>query len=459
MQSRVLEGQQRLETLFTSVVAKARVFQGGGNELTTSALRDTVDAAGNRALARLFPKFGPADDPAWSKVITKARDGAPDALAVVGWHGEVPANPVCKEVLARTSASGTKGSDLQRDLGDAPFGWPKDAIDGALLALLASGNVRAERDSHPVDGPKELPATQVSKATFFKEDEPPTKQEQLAVRGVLTEAKVPYTPGKEGSSISGLMQHLLDLAGRAGGPPPLPEAPDTSHLDGIAALAGNQQVRAVAQHAEQLRQDIKTWSAAGAQRDAREQAWRTLDRLLTHAGVLELAASIRPQRNAIEADRLLMHEPDPVAPLVKELSDALRSAVVDAAKGARDEQEKAMADIEASGEWQQLDLADREPILAASGLAASGVPSVATDDELLKALDATPLSSWAERRQAIPAKVAAARASAAKKLEPKSVTVTPPAATLRTEAEVDAYLATLRERLFQHVANGETVII
>lgn len=104
---------------------------------------------------------------------------------MVGWQGEVPANPVCKEVLARTSGCGTKGSDLQRDLGDAPFGWPKDTIDGALLGLLASGNIRAERDGHPVDGPKELPATQVSKATFFKEDEPPTKQEQLAVRGVL----------------------------------------------------------------------------------------------------------------------------------------------------------------------------------------------------------------------------------------------------------------------------------
>ena len=459
MQSRVLEGRQRLNGLFASVIAKARVFQGGGNELTTSSLRDGVEAAGNHALARLFPKFNAADDPAWSKVITKARDGAPDALAVVGWQGEVPANPVCKEMLARTSGSGTKGSDLQRDLGDAPFGWPKDAIDGALLALLASGNIRAERDGHPVDGPKELPATQVGKATFFKEDEPPTKQEQLAVRGVLTEAKVPYTPGKEGAAISGLVQHLLDLAGRAGGPPPLPESPDTSHLDGIAALAGNQQVRAVAQHAEQLRQDIKTWSAAGTQRAGREEAWRTLDRLLTHAASLDLTTSIKAQRDAIAANRLLMHAPDPVAPLIKELSDALRTAVLDVAKSAKDDQEKALADIEASAEWQQLNPADHAPILASSGMSAAAIPAVGSDDELLQALDATPLSAWAERRQAIPAKVAAARQAAAKKLEPKSVTVTPPAATLRTEAEVDTYLADLRERLLRHIANGETIII
>jgi hypothetical protein len=47
----------------------------------------------------------------------------------------------------------------------------------------------------------------------------------------------------------------------------------------------------------------------------------------------------------------------------------------------------------------------------------------------------------------------------AKKHEPKSVTVTAPAATLRTEADVDAYLAELRERLLQHVTNGETIVI
>lgn len=459
MQSRVLEGQQRLENLFATVTAKARVFQGGGNELTTSSLRDGVEAASNHALDRLFPKFHAADDAGWSKVITKARDGAPDALSIVGWQGEVSANPVCKEVLARTSGSGTKGGELQHDLGDAPFGWPKDAVDGALLALLASGNIRAERDAHPVDGPKELPATQIGKATFFKEDEPPTTLEQLAVRGLLTEAKVPFTSGKEGAAISGLVQHLLELAMRAGGSPPLPEPPDTSHLDGIAALAGNQQVRSVAQQAEQLRQNIQAWSEAGAKRADREKEWRTLDRLLAHASTLELAASIKAQRDAIEAERLLMQSPDPIAPLIKELSDALRAAVLDAASSVKDDQADAVLGLEASVEWQGLDPADRTTILEHAGLTAIAVPAVGSDDELLKALDTTPLNTWVERRQAISAKVAAARATAAKKHEPKSVTITTPAATLRTEADVDTYLTALREQLLLHIANGETIII
>ena len=44
-------------------------------------------------------------------------------------------------------------------------------------------------------------------------------------------------------------------------------------------------------------------------------------------------------------------------------------------------------------------------------------------------------------------------------LEPKSVSVTLTSATLRTQAEVDAYLAALRERLLRHITDGETVII
>jgi len=458
MQSRVLEGDQRLGALFSAIVAKARVFQGGGNELTSTSLRDGVETAGNNALARLFPKFAAADDPAWSKVITQTRDGAPDALTIVGWAGEVPANPVCKEVLSRTSGSGTKGSDLQRDLSSSPFGWPKDAIDGAILALLASGNTRAERDNHPVDGPKELPATQIGKSTFFKEDEPPTKQEQLAVRGVLTEAGVPYTSGKEGAAISGLLQHLLALAAHAGGPPPLPEVPDTTHLAGIAALAGNQQVRAVAEHAEQFRQDIKSWSSAGEQRAARESTWRMLDRLLLHAAHLDVA-QVRVQREAVQQGRLLMESPDPVAPLAKEVCDALRSAVLDSAAGVIKDQENALQGLQVSAEWQQLDQDERKALIVSAGLSAASRPAVSSDEDLLKALDETPLIAWKERRQAIAAKVAAAREAAAKQLEPRAVAVAPPPATLRTPAEVEAYVTALRERLLQHVTDGETVII
>ena len=65
--------------LFDDVIAHARVFQGGGAELTTATLRDAVETAAKRSLIRLFPKFGQGDSPNWGNVVTKARDGVPDA--------------------------------------------------------------------------------------------------------------------------------------------------------------------------------------------------------------------------------------------------------------------------------------------------------------------------------------------------------------------------------------------
>ena len=117
MQSRIEDEERHLTELFASVIEQARVFQGGGNELTTSSLRTGVETAGQHALSRQFPRFRIADHANWGKVKEKVRDGAPDALKQVGWDGEVAANPVCKEVLARVSGAGTKGSDLRTAAG------------------------------------------------------------------------------------------------------------------------------------------------------------------------------------------------------------------------------------------------------------------------------------------------------------------------------------------------------
>ena len=99
-------------------------------------------------------------------MVTKASEGAPDALDAVGHHGEPITNVVCKEVLTAISAGGTKGTDLQKRFDAPPFGWPRDAVNGAILTLFAAGNIRATQDGKTLDGPKELPPTQIGKVTL-----------------------------------------------------------------------------------------------------------------------------------------------------------------------------------------------------------------------------------------------------------------------------------------------------
>ena len=433
MQSRVEQANERLTALFGAVISNASVFQGGGNELTSGSLRTGVETAGGHSLARLFLKFKIADHPGWEKVVAQARDGAADSLMSVGWPSGIPANPVCKEVLARISGAGTKGSDLQRDLADPPYGWPKDAVDGAILALLVNGSIRATQNGQPVAGAKELPRTQIGKAVFYKEDDPPTMAERLAVRGLLRKAEVPYTPDQEGAAISGLLQHLVDLAQRAGGTAPLPPPPVTDHVAALASLVGNEQFRAVAAAADALQGDLAAWSKSAEGRAAREAAWAKLGRLLTHGEGIAAADDVRTQHRAILDSRLLLNDPDPVVPLIARIGAALRDAVVAAVQDAQSAYAAATAELEKSEEWQKVEPSDRESLIADAGLSLVAVPAVATDEDLLQALDLVSLSGWRERRQALPAKAAAARAAAAKQIEPSSVEVKPPSATIKTE--------------------------
>jgi hypothetical protein len=459
MKTRLATDEDRLDTLFADVVAHARVFQGGGNEVTTSSLREGVETAAHRSLIRLFPKFDAADNPNWAKVIIKARDGAPDALDAVGHHGEPISNAVCKEVLASISPSGTKGTELHKRFGAPLFGWPRDAVNGAILTLLAAGNIRGAQDHKDVSGPKELPPNQIGKVTFYKEDEPPSQMQRIAVRSLLSAADIPYEPGQEGAQIPALLQRLKDLAGRAGGPPPLPEPPGLAHLSALLARTGHQRFRAVADDHERLRGDLTRWLLADQQREKREAELHQLQRLLRHAESLPVASAISPAVAAIRDGRQLLDEPDPLTPLLQELTDALRSEIKQRAEQLTAIQRAVVGELESWEEWFELDQADREAIIRDVRLVIAPPPDVATDAKLLELLDATPLSAWQDRINLVPNRGDQARERALEHLQPESVHVAMPPRTITNEEDLAAYLDDVRSRVHAHLAAGKTVIL
>ena len=459
MKTRLATEDERLATLFMEIVAHARVFQGGGAEVTTSTLRQAVETAANRSLIRLFPKFTAGDNANWGKVITKARDGAPDALEAVDHHGEPTTNAVCKEVLAAVSPGGTKGADLHKDFAGPPFGWPRDAVNGAILTLLAAGNIRASQDGKELSNPKELPPSQIGKVTFYKEHEPPTVAQRLAVRGLLTAAGIAYEPGQEGAQIPALLQGLKSLASRAGGPPPMPESPDPAHLDALAALGGYQRFRAVADDHDDLSRDLDRWQVADQQREKRETEWHNLQRLLRHAKGLPIADAVAPAVTAIRDGRQLLDDPNPTAPLLAELTTALRSEVAQRAEQLATAQRMAVAELEEWDEWAKLDVGDSDALIAEAKLAPTELPDVSTYAKLLEVLDATPLSSWQERISLVPSRRDQARHRAAKLLQPASVTVALPPATIKTPSDLEAYIDEIRARVQPHLDADKTVII
>jgi hypothetical protein len=459
MRTRLATDDEQLKVLFEELVASARVFQGGGVELTVSTLVAAVETAANRSLARLFPRFGQADGPHWSKVAERAREGAPDALSAVGHQGGPTTNAVCKEVLASVSPGGTKGSELQKRYAAPPFGWPKDAVNGSILVLLLSGNIRAAQEGKDLNGPKELPPSQVGKVTLYKEDDPPSVEQRLAVKGLLTTAGIGYEEGREGAQIPALLQWLKDLSGRAGGMPPLPNLPPTDHLDALLALGGNERFKAVADDHTRLSNDLENWKAAGQRREVREAQWGSLQRLQRHAAELPIHTEVASTIAAIQDGRLLLADPNPITQLLTDLTSALRKEVSKRASRLAEAQQRAVEELDRWDGWSKLGEADRKSIVAESKLVAQQPPAIRNENELLEMLDACPLSAWNERIDLVPGRREQARQRAAKKLEPESVSVSVPHGTIKDEQDLDSYVEELRARIEPHLDLHKTVII
>ena len=75
-----------------------------------------------------------------------------------------------------------KGKDVREHFRSAPFGWPQDAVDGALFVLLVAGNLRATINGQPAQAQK-LPQSQVGVASFSVDVPPLNVQQRLDLLG------------------------------------------------------------------------------------------------------------------------------------------------------------------------------------------------------------------------------------------------------------------------------------
>jgi len=458
MFSRLTSETERVAACVAVSIANARVYQGGGNEIVEGGLAASAETAIGNALARLFPNFKLADDANWGKVVKRAGEGAGDPLSGLGYAGNAEDHPVCKEVLTFLGNSKKKGAEVRKHFAGAGFGWPGDAIDGALLALVASNTARAERNGQPLAA-KQIVQSQIGITEFRSEAVIITVAQRIGVRKLIQDLGLLVKNGEEAQAIPMVLQKLSDLAAEAGGPPPLPEKPSVEAIRTLQALSGNEQFAAVFEARETLLAQQRAWSQAKAAREARLPQWEVLRRLLAHAAGRPVTYAVQPQVEAIKAQRLLLSEPDPVKPLLDALAADLRQAVQDARQRVVDARNRELAALHDTVEWNKLSDEQWREILRAQGLGPITELHVGTDGLLLAALDAKPLDAWATEALVAPTRMRQAREQAAKLLEPKAVRVRPKSTTLKTVSEVDVYLTELRNEIVELIEAGSPVIL
>src|SRR5690606_3634720 len=102
----------------------------------------------------------------------------------------------------------------------------------------------------------------------------------------------------------------------------------------------------------------------------------------------------------------------------------------------------ALAELEAQEVWQKTDTATRDRLLTEAGLSTPAPLSISTDEALLATLESSPLSRWRDKIAAVSGRFAQVAVEAARLQEPKVQHIRISSGTLRTEAEVKAWITT-----------------
>ncbi|HNQ09391.1 MAG TPA: BREX system P-loop protein BrxC [Giesbergeria sp.] len=458
MESRQRAAEKELAELLNQILAGARVFQAGGQEAQDgNDLAERIQRAAQASAIRLYSQFDAADHPQWSKVLDEARKGSLEALKAVGHTQEADKYPVSQKLLAYIGP-GKKGAEIRDQFEAPPHGWPRDAIDGALYALLAAGHIKAtDAASKPVDA-KSLDRAKLTQASFQRESVTITPPQLIKIRSLFSAVGVPCQPKEELAKVPALLAKLREQAAQAGGVAPAPQAPKLDTLEAIEAQSGNAQLLELFTRHDEIAALSKTWSQTAQAIAERLPVWRKLGDLLRHAKALGPHAALKAEVDAIEAQRSLLAEPDPVRPLLDKAADLLRQALNAKLGDFQDTHEQQQAQLQADLDWNKLTEEQRATLRAQHHLAAPTPPLLGTPEQLQDALDECDLEHWVSKTQALPSRFDAARYAAAQLLKPNVVHVTLPKRTLNDEAELKTWLAEVAALLGDKLKQGPVAL-
>ena len=458
MESRQRTAEKEQTDLLDLLMSGGRVFQAGGQEaIDGNDLADRINRAAKSSAIRLYSQFDAADHDLWSKVLDEARKGNLEALKAVGHTQEADKHPICQKLLAYIGP-GKKGAEIRDNFDAPPFGWPRDAIDGALYALLAAGHIKASDAAlKPVDA-KSLERAKLTQTNFQRESVNITPPQLIKIRSLFSAVGVPCQPKEELTKVPALLAKLREQAFKAGGAAPAPEAPKLSSIEAIEAQTGNAQLLELFTRYDELVGLSKTWAKTAQDIGKRLPVWHQLGELLRHAKALGPYTALKAEADAIEVQRSLLADPDPVRPLLDKAVDLLRQALnakLDAF-GQTFGQQQAL--LQQDADWSKLSDAQRGELSAKHHLASPTVVAAGTAEQLQDALDECDLDHWASKAQALPNRFEATRHAAVQLLKPNVVHVTLPKRTLNDEAELQAWLAEVQTLLQTKLQQGPVAL-
>ncbi|MGA8597484.1 MAG: BREX system P-loop protein BrxC [Bryobacteraceae bacterium] len=454
MNVRLTEAKRTRDELISEIVGNARVFKGGGNELLQLTVDERLKTGAEDALARLFPRFKEADytSAAWEAALKRARDGADRPFEPVKYDGNIEQHLVSKEVISAIGI-GKTGTQIRKELESSPFGWPRDAVDTAIMALHHRQFINATLNGSPV-APGQLDQNKIQKAEFRVERTTLSHGDRLAIRKLYLTLGIKADTNDIALKAPEFLRQVLALAKEAGGDAPLPALPTVTDIEDIERQVGNDQLSSLAAQGQSLISRIESWKQTKQLVSDRLPGWRLIERLVMHAKHLPSASGVLEQVDGIRDNRMLLDASDPATPIRARLADLLRNAVNEAHQAHEIAYSTGLTELEADANWQRVPPTDRASILSQVGLSAPLKPDLSDDTCLLNALDNRNLPARRAEADAVATRVENAVRKAAQLLEPKVHFVAIERATLRTPEDVNEWTGRVRETLLNALQEG-----
>jgi hypothetical protein len=456
MQSRQSRAEDDCNELIADVIANALVLKGGGIEEYGTKLSEKLQsAASEAALARLFPEFHKADHGSWGTAVKRAKDGSDSPLSAVGHQGSNDSHPVARVVISAIGG-GKEGSAIRADLRVAPYGWPQDAMDAVLLALLRDGTLSAKDSQNNAIAVGQLDQQSLGKARFYLQEVRLTAKEKMGVRGVFGIAGVTAQSGQEEAKAVEFFDALENKVLQSGGEAPLPPPVSATLLKELRQKSGPEQLKAILDGKEQLQELWDQACSLSALKEKRLPGWERLQALLHQAQGLPVRQELEPQVEAIRSQRSLLDSTsDFVAPLLQQLEQALTAELEQAQQQLSQVVATELQQLQTSAEWQDLPEVERNRIGQALQLPVAPPPADPVDrSKLLEALQQRSLASRAELAESLPTRFGKARSAAAKALEPNIQPLKLSSGVLKDEAALDAWWAAERQKLVAALQHG-----
>ena len=460
VRNRLQEYERRLGSLLEEAVHDARIYLGGGSEVDGGTLKEKMQTAFDSSLKRLFPAFTIGDHVEWSKVYSRAIQGNSKPLEPIDHHGDIGSHQVISAVRKQIpGGAGITWGAVRKTFESAPYGWPRDTVDGAVAVLVNVGPVDALRDGRKIPG-KELSKPQANNILLSADEISLSMQERLqAKRPFVSLDGMQPSDEQVRAGAGALVERLVALAKRAGGEPPLPVSQIPPYLTELQLQVGSQLVRSLAVRADQLEADIKIWRSKEAEIEQRLGPWQLAEQMARHAETLDGSAEIRAKLDAIRDHRLLLDQPDPLPPVAAAYADALRAGLIARWEAYNRHLEAGLSALKASDEWVRLRESQQDPILANPLLRLAPKPATSSQSDLVKSLNTRSLRQWDADIDALPKRLNDANLAVAQMLRPEVVEVSLEKPLMESQVDVKRWIESTQTALMVHINDGRAVKI